>query len=90
MRGDLSNSISGAPDCRDPLPTRPREAFTREGIRTMAANQQAHKTGGGIGGKNKREASDAKKARRTANLAVRADENRSRQKGTHQAPKPKK
>ena len=56
----------------------------------MAANQQAHKTGGGIGGKNKREASDAKKARRTANLAVRADENRSRQKGTHQAPKPKK
>jgi hypothetical protein len=56
----------------------------------MAANQQAHKTGGGIGGKAKNEASAAKKARRGANLALRADENRNRQKGTHQAPKPKK
>jgi hypothetical protein len=60
------------------------------GIDVMAANQQAHKTGGGIGGKAKSEASAAKKARRGANLALRADENRNRQKGTHQAPKPKK
>ncbi|MHB1206987.1 MAG: hypothetical protein ACYCZX_15565 [Rhodospirillaceae bacterium] len=56
----------------------------------MAANQQAHKTGGGIGGKAKHEASAAKKARRSSNLATRADENRSRQKGSHQAPKAKK
>ena len=56
----------------------------------MAQNQQAHKTGGGIGGKKKREAKDTKKSRRSANLARRADENRTRQKGSHQAPKPKK
>ncbi len=56
----------------------------------MAKNQEAHKTGGGIGGKTKREAAIAKKARRTSNLATRADENRSRQKGSHAAPKAKK
>ena len=56
----------------------------------MASNQHAHKTGGGIGGKAKQEGKDAKKARRAANLATRADENRTRQKGSHQAPKPKK
>ncbi len=55
----------------------------------MAKDQQAHKSGGGIGGKAKREAKDAKKARRSQNLATRADENRSRQKGNHQAPKAK-
>ena len=49
----------------------------------MAKNQEAHKTGGGIGGKAKSEAKDAKKARRAGNLAARADENRSRQKGSH-------
>ena len=53
----------------------------------MAKNQEAHKTGGGIGGSAKRSASEAKKARRAANLATRADENRSRQKGSHSAPK---
>lgn len=53
----------------------------------MAKNQEAHKTGGGIGGKDKRASSDAKKVRRAANLAQRADDNRSRQKGNHQAPK---
>ncbi len=53
----------------------------------MAKNQEAHKTGGGIGGKAKQEGKDAKKARRAGNLAARADENRSRQKGSHQAPK---
>jgi len=56
----------------------------------MAKNQEAHKTGGGIGGKTKRESSDAKKARRMSNLATRADENRTRQKGSHAAPKVKK
>ena len=56
----------------------------------MAKNQEAHKTGGGIGGKTKREASDAKKSRRLTNLAQRADDNRSRQKGSHSAPKTKK
>jgi len=56
----------------------------------MAKNQEAHKTGGGIGGKTKRDASAAKKARRSTNLAARADENRSRQKGSHSAPKAKK
>ena len=56
----------------------------------MAKNQEAHKTGGGIGGKTKREASDAKRNRRLSNLATRADENRSRQKGSHAAPKAKK
>jgi hypothetical protein len=55
----------------------------------MAKSQEAHKTGGGIGGKTKRDASVAKKARRSANLASRADENRSRQKGSHAAPKGK-
>ena len=55
----------------------------------MAKDQQAHSTGGGIGGKAKREAAMAKKARRDGNLAARADENRSRQKGNHQAPKVK-
>ena len=56
----------------------------------MAKDQQAHKTGGGIGGKAKQESKDAKKVRRAANLAQRADDNRTRQKGSHQAPKPKK
>ncbi len=56
----------------------------------MAKNYEAHKTGGGIGGKAKRETSEAKRARRVSNLAVRADENRTRQKGSHQAPKSKK
>ena len=56
----------------------------------MAKDQAAHKTGGGIGGTKKREASAAKKARRTANLAQRADDNRSRQTGSHSAPKAKK
>ena len=56
----------------------------------MASNQQAHKIGGGIGGKAKQEGKDAKKARRASNLAARADDNRTRQKGSHQAPKPKK
>ena len=55
----------------------------------MASHQQAHKTGGGIGGTAKREAKEAKKARRGSNLATRADENRTRQKGNHQAPKAK-
>ena len=55
----------------------------------MAKSQEAHKTGGGIGGKAKSEAKEAKKARRAGNLAVRADENRSRQKGSHAAPKGK-
>jgi len=53
----------------------------------MAKSQEAHKTGGGIGGKAKAEGKDAKKARRAGNLAARADENRSRQKGSHSAPK---
>ena len=53
----------------------------------MAKNQEAHKTGGGIGGKAKSEGKEAKKAKRAANLAARADENRSRQKGNHSAPK---
>ena len=53
----------------------------------MAKSQEAHKTGGGIGGAAKRTASEAKKSRRAANLAQRADENRSRQKGSHAAPK---
>jgi hypothetical protein len=61
-----------------------------KGIDAMAKSQEAHKTGGGIGGKTKREASEAKKARRVSNLAARADENRTRQKGSHQAPKAKK
>jgi hypothetical protein len=56
----------------------------------MAKNQEAHKTGGGIGGKAKRETSAAKRSRRANNLAARADENRTRQKGNHQAPKAKK
>jgi len=56
----------------------------------MAKNQEAHKTGGGIGGAAKRATSEAKKARRASNLATRADDNRARQKGSHQAPKPKK
>lgn len=56
----------------------------------MAKNQEAHKTGGGIGGAAKRAGSDAKRARRASNLAQRADENRTRQKGNHQAPKSKK
>jgi len=56
----------------------------------MAKSQEAHKTGGGIGGKDKRASSDAKKARRASNLASRADENRARQKGSHAAPKAKK
>lgn len=56
----------------------------------MAKNQEAHKTGGGIGGAKKREASAAKKLRRGANLAARADDNRNRQKGSHSAPKAKK
>ncbi len=55
----------------------------------MAKDQQAHSTGGGIGGKAKREAAIAKKARRDGNLAARADENRTRQKGSHAAPKVK-
>ncbi len=53
----------------------------------MAKSQEAHKTGGGIGGKDKRASSAAKKSRRAANLAQRADENRSRQKGSHLASK---
>ena len=56
----------------------------------MAKSQEAHKTGGGIGGKDKRASSDAKKARRASNLAARADDNRARQKGSHSAPKAKK
>ena len=56
----------------------------------MAKSQEAHKTGGGIGGKSKRETSEAKRTRRLSNLATRADENRSRQKGSHQAAKAKK
>ena len=56
----------------------------------MAKSQEAHKTGGGIGGLKKKEGSAAKKAKRTANLAARADDNRSRQKGSHSAPKAKK
>ena len=56
----------------------------------MAKNQEAHKTGGGIGGNAKRETSAAKRARRAANLATRADENRSRQKGSHAPAKAKK
>ncbi len=56
----------------------------------MAKNQEAHKTGGGIGGKTKRDASEAKRVRRSSNLAQRADDNRSRQKGSHAAPKVKK
>ena len=56
----------------------------------MAKNQEAHKTGGGIGGATKRDASIAKKARRAGNLATRADENRSRQKGSHAPAKAKK
>jgi len=55
----------------------------------MAKNQEAHKSGGGIGGKTKRTSSAAKRARRVSNLAQRADDNRSRQKGSHQAPKGK-
>jgi hypothetical protein len=56
----------------------------------MAKNQEAHKTGGGIGGNAKRATSEAKRARRASNLAQRADDNRSRQKGTHMAPRVKK
>ena len=56
----------------------------------MAMNQSAHKTGGGIGGKANHETKEAKRARRVSNLAARADENRTRQKGNHQAPKAKK
>ncbi len=56
----------------------------------MAKNQEAHKTGGGIGGKAKRETSEAKRLRRGTNLAQRADANRTRQKGNHSAPKGKK
>jgi hypothetical protein len=56
----------------------------------MAKNQEAHKTGGGIGGAKKREASADKKVRRAANLAQRADDNRSRQKGSHAPTKAKK
>lgn len=56
----------------------------------MAKNQEAHKAGGGIGGKTKHAGSDAKRTRRLANLAQRADDNRSRQKGSHSAPKAKK
>jgi hypothetical protein len=56
----------------------------------MAKNQEAHKTGGGIGGKSKAGAKDAKKAKRLSNLAQRADDNRSRQKGSHAPPKAKK
>ncbi len=55
----------------------------------MAKSQEAHKTGGGIGGKNKRESSIAKRARRVANLAARADENRTRQSGNHLSVKAK-
>jgi hypothetical protein len=56
----------------------------------MAKNQEAHKAGGGIGGKTKRDASAAKRTKRLANLAQRADDNRTRQKGSHAAPKAKK
>jgi hypothetical protein len=56
----------------------------------MAKSQEAHKTGGGIGGKAKRESSEAKRARRAGNLAQRADENRARQSGSHQMTKSKK
>lgn len=56
----------------------------------MAKSQEAHKTGGGIGGKTKRTGSAAKRLQRVSNLATRADENRTRQSGNHQAPKPKK
>lgn len=62
-------------------------ALTLQRTNVMAKSQEAHKTGGGIGGKDKRASSDAKKTRRAANLAQRADDNRSRQKGSHQAPK---
>ena len=55
----------------------------------MAKNQEAHKSGGGIGGKTKRDKSAAKRAQRASNLAQRADDNRTRQKGNHQAPKAK-
>ncbi len=58
-----------------------------KGHNAMAKNQEAHKTGGGIGGNAKRATSDAKKARRATNLAARADDNRARQKGSHSAPK---
>ncbi len=61
--------------------------LTLQRTNVMAKNQEAHKTGGGIGGKDKRASSEAKKSRRTANLAQRADDNRARQKGSHQAPK---
>lgn len=56
----------------------------------MAKNQEAHKTGGGIGGNAKRATSEAKRLRREGNLAQRADENRSRQKGSHAPAKAKK
>ena len=56
--------------------------LTSKGVDTMAKNQEAHKTGGGIGGKTKRESSEAKRTRRLSNLAQRADENRTRQKGS--------
>jgi hypothetical protein len=56
----------------------------------MAKSQEAHKTGGGIGGKAKREISEAKRARRVANLAQRADENRGRASGGNSASKAKK
>ena len=55
----------------------------------MAKSQEPHKTGGGIGGKTKRTGSDAKRTKRASNLAQRADDNRTRQKGSHQAPKAK-
>lgn len=56
----------------------------------MAKNQDAHKSGGGIGGKTKRDASEAKRARRVANLAQRADDNRARASGRVVTQKPKK
>lgn len=58
-----------------------------KGYDAMAKSQEAHKTGGGIGGKTKRNGSVAKRAQRVNNLAQRADENRTRQSGNHQAPK---
>jgi hypothetical protein len=63
--------------------------FSPTGYVAMAKNQDAHKSGGGIGGKTKRDKSAAKRAQRVSNLAQRADDNRTRQKGNHQAPKAK-
>ena len=49
----------------------------------MASNNQAHSTGGGIGGKAKTANAAAKRERRKQNLAARADANKGRASSSH-------